>query len=133
MDLQNNMNLYVIKIRHCSPKDCKESILGYYLATNDLSIMQYIDKKLMFGTWTDRHNEDGLFDITDNDGNIIGTETYFDRMLRLRGEFHDPDVDYSDSYYGITHYGWDEGKEISSTDISFLLNLGVAKYLNQDT
>ncbi len=129
MDWQNKMKLYTIKIRHCSQKDCKESILGHYIAENDLSVMQYIDKKLMSGTWTDRHNEDGLFDINDTDGHFIGTETYFDRMLRLRGEFYDTDVDYSDAYYGITHYGWDEGKEISSTDISLLLSLGVAKYL----
>jgi hypothetical protein len=120
------VKLYKIKIRHCAPKDCKESIVGYFLAENDLAIYNYIDKELLGGIWNDRHEEDGLFEYYDDNDNLLGKEHYRERMLRYRGEFNDPHADYSDAYYGITHYGWDEGKEIWRGEVETLLEFGIA-------
>jgi hypothetical protein len=122
------MKLYAIQIRHCSPKDCKESIVGYVITENDTAIFDYIDKQLMFGTWSE-WQEDSLTDpliIYDDDCNVIGDEFFKEKMLRLRGEFNNPDADYSDAYYGITHYGWSEGKEISDEESNMLIRLGIA-------
>lgn len=47
-------------------------------------------------------------------------------MLRLRGEFNDDDADYGDAYYGITHYGWEEGKDITPDEAETLLRLELA-------
>jgi hypothetical protein len=121
------MKLHKIQIRHCAPKDCKESIVSYVLANNENQILSYIDKELLFGTWSDRH-VDSLEDpisITDNEGNTIGTELYKEKMLRLRGEFNDEDADYSDAYYGVTHYGWDEGITISNEEAETLIKLNI--------
>jgi hypothetical protein len=121
------MKLYSIVVRHCAPKDCNESIVGYFIAENDNVIMEYINKELTSGIWEDRHNEDGLFDIRDEDLNVIKKTTYKEKMLFFRGEFYDPSASYSDAYYGITHYGWTEGKDVSEEDIDTLIRLGVAQ------
>jgi len=120
------MKLYSILIRHCAPKDYKESLVGYFLAQDDTQIMNYIDKELLSGIWSDRHNEDGMCEIYDDEGNILGKETYKEKMLHWRGEFYEPNADYSDAYYGVTHYGWTEGREISEVEAETLVRLGVA-------
>lgn len=123
------MKLYTILIRHCAPKDFKESIVGYFIAEDDTAIMEYINKELTSGIWQDRHEQDGLVDIHDEDYNVIDTVTYKEKMLRIRGEFHDKWADYSDKYYGVTHYGWTEGKEVSKKEVEMLVKLGVAKQI----
>lgn len=121
------MKLHKIQIRHCAPKDCKEAIVCYVLADNENQILSYIDKELLFGTWGDR-NDDSLSEplsITDDDGETIGSEFYYEKMLRLRGEFNDENADYSDAYYGVTHYGWDEGVTVSNTEVETLIKLNI--------
>ena len=49
-----------------------------------------------------------------------GTETRRERLLRLGGDYFDPDVDCSDLYYGVTHYGWEEIKTVSDEEIKVL-------------
>ncbi|NCP98035.1 hypothetical protein GW796_08870 [archaeon] len=129
------MKLFSILIRHCSQKDSKEAIVGYFIAANDTIIMNYIDKELMSGIWTDRNNDslDSPIEIKDEDDILIGVECYKERMLRLRGEFNDQDADYSDAYYGITHYGWNEGIEISKEQEKELIILGVAVNINESS
>lgn len=121
------MKLYSILIRHCAPKDCEESLVGYFIAENDSVIMEYINKELTSGIWEDRHNEDGMCEIKDEDYNVIATVTYKEKMLHYRGEFNDPNASYDDAYYGITHYGWSEGKEISNEEFETLIKLDIAK------
>jgi hypothetical protein len=121
------MKLHKIQIRHCAPKDCKESIVTFVLANNENQILNYIDTELLFGTWSDRH-DDSLSEplsITNDDGDLIGSEFYKEKMLRLRGEFNDENADYSDAYYGVTHYGWDEGIEITDAEAKTLIKLNI--------
>lgn len=128
------MKLHKIQIRHCAPRDCKESIVCYVLSDNENQILSYIDKELLFGTWGDR-NEDTLSEplsIKDDEGEVIGSEFYYEKMLRLRGEFNDEYADYSDAYYGVTHYGWDEGVEISQLDADVLIKLKMVVVLAKD-
>lgn len=120
------MKIHTIKIRHCGPKDCKESIVCHVLATDESKIMEHIDKELLSGIWNDRHEQDGLFEYRDEDYNVLGSEHYKERMLRYRGEFNDPNADYSDAYYGITHYGWDEGRDITEAEANIVLKLDLA-------
>lgn len=124
------MKLHQIKIRHCAPRDFKEFLVGFVLAEDEESIYEYIDKELLYGIWSDR-NQDSIsellpIEIIENDETIIiGYETYKEKMLRIRGEYYDQFLDYSDAYYGIAHYGWTQGVEVSEDEIQTLLHLGI--------
>jgi hypothetical protein len=118
--------MYKILLRHCAPKDCVEVVKQYVVADSELQVLNNINSEYQYGAWSDRNEEAEEFEIYDEDYNVIGTETYLERMLRLRGEFNDENASYEDAYYGVTHYGWDEGVEISESDISVLLRLGIA-------
>lgn len=113
------MKLYKILKTHYSPKDGEDSIHYFLVANNDEEVFDYLDKKELYGKWTKRSNECGLLDIYDDNFNVIGQETYKQKMIRICGEFFDEHVDtskgYYDSYYGVTHYGWEEEK--NSTDL----------------
>jgi len=125
------MKLHKILLRHCAPKDCVEVIKLYVIADNESEILEHIDAtdgKYTYGAWKDKSEDaDEPFSIYDSDYNVIGTETYLEKMSRLRGEFNDEDANYSDAYYGVTHYGWDEGVDISDDDANTLIRLSIAE------
>lgn len=123
------MKLFKIVIRHCAPRDKKENIVGWFLAPDDETVMHYIDRELLSGIWSDRQ-EDSLnspLTIYDEYGHKIGTEHYFERMLRVKGEYFDENASYDDAYYGVTHYGWEAGIDVAPEQEAILLTLGVAK------
>lgn len=125
------MKLHKILLRHCSPKDSVEVTLLYVLANSEPAILSRLDAgngKYTYGAWKEQSDEaEEPCEIYDDKYNVIGTETYLEKMLRIRGEFNDEDADYSDAYYGIKHYGWDEGSDISDADAATLLRLGIAE------
>ena len=124
------MKLHKILLRHCSPKDSVEVTKLYVLADDEASILAHLDDpkaSYTYGAWKERSDEaEGPFEIYDASYNVIGTETYLERMMRLRGEFNDEDANYDDAYYGITHLGWDEGTPISEEDAATLIRLNLA-------
>lgn len=101
------MKLYKIMVEHAAPKDCWTNIECFLLAANDEAVYQWINKEKLYGCWEDRNEEDGSTEIYDDDCKVIGTETYKEKMLRLKGELFDEDRDFSDAYYGLTFYGWE--------------------------
>lgn len=122
------MNIYKIVFRHISPKDNKEGLETLLLAASDRDVYDYIDKEHTSGCWSDRDREDGLHTVYDDDCNLVGTETYRERMLRLKGELDDGEVDLSDAYYGITLYGWELLEEdVSVEDFDMLRRYGLLK------
>lgn len=120
------LKLHKIMFKHFSPKDSEEGIRTYVIAVDEKTILQYVNN-LTGGVWADRMREDGPLDIHDEDYEVIGTETVEEHLLRFRGEIEDPDADVSDTYYGVTHWGWDEGVAISDEDAAVLLRLGIAE------
>lgn len=125
------MKLYKILLRHCAPKDCVEVTKLYVLADNDDGVMARLDAEeghYTYGAWKEKSNDaEEPFDIYDDHYNIIGTETYIERMLRLRGEFNDENADYGDAYYGVRHWGWDKGVDLSNDDANILLRLNIVE------
>ena len=125
------MKLHKILLHHYSPKDCVEVTKLYVLADSEPAILARLDASggdYTYGVWQDRSDEaDEPCEIYDADYKLIGTETYLEKMLRLRGEANDPDADASDAYYGVKHWGWDEGVDISEADAATLLRLGIAE------
>ena len=100
--------LYKILVEHVAPKDSHVSVECFLLAEDDETIYNWIDKEKQFGLWSDRNEEDTPYDIHDDTYKVIGSETYKERMLRVKGDLNDEDKDYSDSYYGLTFFGWEE-------------------------
>ena len=120
------MNLYKILLRHCSQKDKVKVIKSYVFANNEYELMVRLDQEYNYGLWKDSQEDGDEFKVYNDDYDVIGTETRFEKMLRLRGDFNDPNADYSDGYYGITHYGWSEVQEISNEQAQILLDLNIA-------
>ncbi len=120
------MNLYKITFSHTAPKDQKEGIKGYLLAENNEQVYHYVDKTFNYGCWKDSDEDKEPIELHDDDWNVIGTETFKEKMIRIRGEQHDEDYDYCDAYYGITLYGWELVKEgVYSADYTEMIELGI--------
>lgn len=125
------MNLYSVNFIHYSPKDSEKGIYGYVIANDDEGVYELIKSELQFhqgqtlwNSYEDREEEE--YELFDNDYNVIGIETFKDRMIRLRGEMYDEDAEVSDAYYGVTHYGWSLIKEnVADSEISTLKFLNI--------
>lgn len=123
------MNLYSIDFLHASPKDTEYGMKCLLLAENDEQVYEWIKSEpeltdgALYNNW--ECNEDEEFDIYNDNYEIVGKETFKEKMIRLGGEINDEDYDFSDAYYGITLFGWSLLKENVTTDYSELIELGV--------
>lgn len=118
------MNLYKIIFSHHAPKDSEYGIKAFVLAENDEQVYNWIasnpktNEGTLYNSWKNKEEEGGWWN---DEGE---SETFKERMLRLKGEIEDDSVDFSDSYYGITLLGWELLKEDITTDYSELIELG---------
>tara|TARA_R110000803_G_C11732323_1_gene289834 strand:+ start:74 stop:454 length:381 start_codon:yes stop_codon:yes gene_type:complete len=121
------MNLYRITFSHTAPKDSEKGIKGYLLAENDEQVYNYVDKTFNYESWKDIDEDEDResSDIYDRNYNIIGTETFKEKILRINGEMNDEDYDYCDAYYGVTLYGWELVKENAGGDYTEMTELGI--------
>jgi hypothetical protein len=101
------MNLYCVNVRHFSQKDSHTAIETFITAKDDESVYKWLDE-LMGGVWSDRNEYTPLINILNDDLDIIGQETYKEKIIRLNGEFYDKDLEISDRFYGVTLYGWNQ-------------------------
>lgn len=127
------MKLYEILKRHYSAKDSEDAICYFLVANNAEEVFDYLDNKELSNIWTYRNEEYDLLDIYDDNFEVIGQETYKQKMIRICGEFFDDDADTSDSYYGLTHYGW---KEVTNSkdlyqEVEALKRLGIVRFISQ--
>lgn len=139
------MNLYKVIFTHYSTKSRASGIKALLLAENEEQVFDWIasEPKLdeydhIFNSWkvkstylynqetdmffNEDNNEESGYEWYDEEGK---PENFKNRMLRLRGEIEDESVDFSDSYYGITLYGWETVKENVHSDYSELIESGV--------
>ena len=101
------MNIYRILVENCGPKSQWINTKCFLLAEDELEVYNYIDKELADDAWTERDDEHDLIDIYDEDFEVIGQETYKEKLLRLKGEIDDEDKSYDDAHYGLTFYAWE--------------------------
>lgn len=127
------MKLYRIDVLHAAPKDTHTSIQGYVIAKNDEQVYEWIKSEpelngtTLFNSWSDTEEEGEEFDLYDGEYEVIGAETYKQKIIRLHGEIDDDSVDFEDAYYGITLYGWTEVKDITEEiEEDVLANLKIA-------
>ncbi|MFD0587648.1 hypothetical protein ACFQZE_06510 [Paenibacillus sp. GCM10027627] len=118
------MNLYKIMFEHFSPKDSQRGVVAYLVADSDEQVYEWLksDPKLDDDTWIytpyqDSENDDITFELYDDQYNVVGMEEYKDKMIRLKGEMFDDELELNDLYYGKTIYGWRLIKEDVKPDI----------------
>lgn len=129
------MNLYKIEVEHFSQKDSHKSIECLLLAENDEQVYEWmkgepkIDGSTMYNSWKDieeEEEEDGeKHDLYDGEYNVIGQETFKEKMIRVKGQMNDEDYEVSDRYYGVTLHGWSIASEDVQTNYDELINVGL--------
>ena len=101
------------------------------LANNDEQVYNWIaseptiKESTLYTSWKDREEEEEMVEIYDEDYNLIGTETFKEKYIRIKGELNDEDFQNEDAYYGNTIYGWELLKENPTTNFSELIELGI--------
>jgi hypothetical protein len=125
------MNLYEIILEHFSQKGSKRGIFTYLFANSNEEVYEWLktNPTLKDGRWVvvcyeDSEKDGDTFEIYDNDYNIIGTETFKEKMIRLHGDLYDEDAELCDEdaelcdlYYGRTLIGWKLIKEDVKPDV----------------
>jgi len=141
------MNIYKVTFSHHAPKDSEQGIKALILAENDEQVYNWIasqpetNEGSMYNSWKEKEeytwDEENDSFIDKYECNVNGwwdedgkPEYFKNRMLRLKGDIDDDSVNFSDSYYGITLFGWELLKEDVSTDYSDLIELGVVFKIN---
>jgi len=126
------MNLYEIQVKHCSPKNSHISTQAYLVAKNHEQVYEWIKSEPlnMINGWADSEEDGETFDIYNDDFEVIGSETFKEKMIRIKGELNDEDYDYSDAYYGITLFGWREIGIITQDQLHVLNQLGIVYMYN---
>ena len=120
------MDIYKIIVQHFSEKDSHTSIEVFLLAESDEAVYQWVDKEKCYEMYSERDEEDGLIDIYSDDYEVIGQETFKEKMLRIGGEYFDEDYVPQDLYYGDTIYGWEKlESDMLDIEIEALKKLGV--------
>jgi len=116
------MNLYEIKTTHYAPKDSHESIMGFVFANSDEEVYHFIDKKFNYNSWEEEKSDDWEDNKKEYPKDFMGT--YKQKIIKLKGEIDDDDVDFDDAYYGITLYGWEMVDENTKLNYDGLKHLG---------
>lgn len=125
------MNLYKIEFSHFGPKSSEYGFKCLLIAESDEHVYEWIKSEpsingdRLDNYWGNAEAANKVYDVYDSDYNIIGTETFKERMLRVKGELNDDDNNLEDAYYGITLYGWGLLKENVDSDYSDLIDSGI--------
>lgn len=141
------MNLYKIVFTHYAPKGNESGIKCLLLAENDEQVYEWIasDPETSEGKIYTSWEEWGSYiydeekeSFIDESGDEVEEawwdkvgepENFKKRMLRLKGEIEDDTVDFSDTYYGLTLYGWELVKESTIGDYNELIESGLVMKL----
>lgn len=128
------MNLYEILFSHTSPKDTEIGIKTYLLAENDGEVYDFINEKYNYGCWKDKEEENEMFEIYNDECEVIGEQSFREKIISLKGEMYDDeyDYDYSNAYYGIKLYGWGLIKKGIEINLGEIVKLGIIKRFKKE-
>lgn len=105
------MNLYKITFSHYAPKDVESGIKCLVLADNDSQVYDFIASepkiqgRAMFNLWSEKD------------------EKFKQKIIELKRDFQT--ITPTDTYYGITLYGWELLKENTQEEYKELIELGI--------
>lgn len=122
------MNLYQIMFEHFAPKDSEKGTLVYLLASSDEKVYEWLKSEPhlsngdhIINSWKYKEIDGEVYDIYTDEWGMVETETFKERMIRLKGEINDEEAELSDLYYGKTLYGWKLVKENFEEDMFYLI------------
>lgn len=127
------MNLYEIMLMHFAPRGSEQGIFTYLLARSDEEVYEWLktnpslpDGRSLYTPFYDSESDNKTFEIYNAEYEVVGHETYRERIIRLKGDLNDEDVELSDLYYGQTLVGWDVVKSnISVEQVELLKDSGI--------
>lgn len=128
------MNLYEVMLKHYAPNDSEVGIFTYLVAQSDEAVYEWLkaepelkDGRQIYNSYKHSESNGETFEIYDKEYNVIGEETFKERMIRLKGEMNDKDVELNDLYYGRTLLGWKIIKEnVEEKELKGIQDLGIA-------
>lgn len=127
MNFLNCMDLYKIKVLTLNPH--YYSIAGYVLANSDEAVYEFLktdpelNDEVCITNWFDTEQEEELLAIYDEDNNLIGTETFKEKVIRLKGEVGV----YSDYSTSQVYYSWELIKSnLPPQEYQLLIDLDIA-------
>ena len=123
--------LYRIKVLHGGPKSSHTATETFLVAESDEQVANWIEKEKQHGHWwtpyspVDPEEEPETRYDSDADQDI----PFYDYILKNRGDLEDEEG-WSDAYYGVTKWGWEEVETASAADVETLTRLGIALLAN---
>jgi hypothetical protein len=111
------VRLFKIYVKHYAPKDSHESVEGFLLAKTEEEVCIFVKTRLGHSEIEDLDKEVKTYD---DDFNYVTHESHKARLIRFGGDLFDPNVEISDAYYGVTHYGWKHVGAASPEEIAFM-------------
>lgn len=120
------MKLYKIIFKHYSPKDSEEGIKGFLFGETEEEVCDYVMTKLGYYSLDNLEEEVEIYSYDEEtDCDSQETITKREELLQNGGEIGLDSNDYSDAFYGITHYGWEEVENWSDRESTALCHLGL--------
>lgn len=128
-------------IEHFASKGSEKGIHTYLIANSDEDVYEWLklekklkDERRLFVLHSQEEVEKEVFELYDDKYNEIGKETYKERMIRLKGNINDDNVELENRYYGETLIGWKTIKEnISAEETSILMKSGISLELFENS
>ena len=128
------MNIYEIMLEHYAQRGSEKGIFTYLAAQSDEEVYEWLksdptlrDERSLYTSYKDNENDEKVFEIYDNNYEVVGEETFKERMIRLKGDLYDEDADFSDLYYGKTLIGWKLAKEdVTEQEIKIIQDAGIS-------
>lgn len=128
------MNLYEIMLEHYAPKDSEQGIYTYLIAESDETVFDWVaaehtlkDGRVLYNCYRGTEEDGESYELYDSNYDVIGEETFKEKMVRLKGDMNDDDVELTDLYYGKTLIGWKRIKEgITKDEIYTLQQTGIS-------
>ncbi|MGG0667824.1 hypothetical protein ABE073_04760 [Lederbergia citrisecunda] len=128
------MNLYEIMMEHYAPKDSQKGIYTYLVAECDEAVYEWLkqekqlkDERVIYNSYKYSEEDDDIFELYDDNYEVVGTETFKERMIRLKGNLYDEEESFDDLYYGKTLLGWKTVKEeITEEEIDVMQRTGIS-------
>lgn len=120
------MRLWELNFRHYAPRDSEEGIICYLVAESSEQIYEFLKTE---PTIPDEVHGRGIYVswmYKDDPDDEEYDESHRQRLIECCGEMYDEEEEINDTFYGVTHYGWNcVCEDFRETEIDTLRSYGI--------